>query len=253
MMMKKIACLLIVVLFTSCASLYKGTISSGPLLSANDKYIDMATGYATATYFFGIGGLSKTALVYEAKLDMMNSRPLKKGEYYSNFTVDFRKTVAFFIYITNEVYVHADVLTTSPDSEAPAINTSKFKNIENETSVINYVKTKQDSFYVGEKVIHYYTSEELNKFRPYEIVSFTDKGKVNLKKLSINELIFSIDKERNGFSYGDSVSYKSTKLFSTKQVSGKVVATSKDQLMVLEGKNTVELKYAEVSKINKAK
>jgi hypothetical protein len=261
-MIKKIACLFIVLLFSSCASLYTGALSSGPLLSANDKYVDVASGYATATYIFGIGGLSKTALVYEAKTDLMNSRPLKKGEYYSNFTVDFRKTVAFFIYITNEVYVHADILTANPDSEAPAANTNGFKGMENEAPAINYVKTKEDSFYVGEKIVHYYTAEENYKFRPYEIISFTDKGKVNLKNLSkgernisvnINELIFSVDKTRNGFTYGDSVSYKSKKLFNKKPTHGKVVATSKDQLMVLEGKNTYEMKYDEVTKLNKAK
>ena len=90
---------------------HSGAISSGPLLSANDKFIDQATGHAACSSFllWG-GGYFKEALVNEAKKDMMKWRPLKKGEYYANYTIDFKKTVTFFIYIENDVWVNADVL-----------------------------------------------------------------------------------------------------------------------------------------------
>jgi hypothetical protein len=108
--MRKIIYLAIILFCASCIAFHNGAISSGPLLSANDKYIEEATGHSACSslLLFG-GGYFKEALVNQAKKDMMKNRPLKKGEYYSNYIVDLKKTITLFIYIENDVWVHADV------------------------------------------------------------------------------------------------------------------------------------------------
>ncbi|MHB8261172.1 MAG: DUF6567 family protein [Bacteroidia bacterium] len=260
--MKKIAYLLIVLLFTSCMSWHTGAISSGPLLSANDRYVDVAYGYASVNYFLVFGGFSKNALVYEAKKDMMKNNPLKKGEYYANYTVDFKRTVAFFIFMTNEVFVHADILSTNPDTTPQIIGTKNDKKVEINFAPLTYVKTNQGLFNLGEKIMYRNSNEKKSKFTPYVIASFINKEQVNLKDynktgdsitVNINQLIYSMDKERHGFRYGDSVSYLSTNIFSDKTLVGKIIATSAKRALVLEGERTLEIKYSELIKATKPK
>ena len=262
--MKKFVYPIIILLFTSCMAFHTGTVNFTPLFSPKDRYIDVASGYACTTYFLGIGGLSKDALVYEAKTALMKNRPLKPGEYYANVTVDFKKTVCILSTASNEVFIHADVLTTNPDTSLLANGHNNFNKIENKFIPVTYVKkVGKDTFYVGENIIYCNPDEGIYEFKYFKITSFLDKEKVSLKNIekegeintiiNVKDLIYSMDKERNGFRYGDSVSYPSRKPFSNKIASGKIIATSVNQVVVLEGKRTFELKYQELTKINPAK
>ncbi len=104
-----IAVAIIVFTATSCA-IHTGIMSGSASLSSNNfKTIKNAMGSASTTKIFGIGGLSKNGLVYEAKKDLLQNFPLKDGQALANVTVDF-KTSFLLIVVTEKVTVTADII-----------------------------------------------------------------------------------------------------------------------------------------------
>ncbi|TSA31017.1 MAG: hypothetical protein D4R64_18890 [Porphyromonadaceae bacterium] len=79
------------------------------LSSNNFKMVKSATGTAETTKVFGLGGLAKNALVFEAKNDLMMNYPLKEGQALANVTVDFKNSIIFFV-IKQKVTVTADIV-----------------------------------------------------------------------------------------------------------------------------------------------
>ncbi|MCR5887180.1 hypothetical protein LRS06_05180 [Hymenobacter sp. J193] len=79
-------------LLTQSCAVHSGLITSGATIQANNFTIveSNVQGMAKARYIFGIGGLSKNALVAEAKKDLTQKHPLKAGQAYTNFIVDFK-------------------------------------------------------------------------------------------------------------------------------------------------------------------
>jgi hypothetical protein len=94
---------------SSCA-IHSGIMSGSASLSANNfKMVKTATGTASTTKVFGIGGLGKDALVLCAKNDMMKNNPLNDGQALANVTVDFKNSIVFFV-IREKVTVSADII-----------------------------------------------------------------------------------------------------------------------------------------------
>ncbi|MBA3683233.1 MAG: hypothetical protein H0W73_19015 [Bacteroidetes bacterium] len=110
--MKKIifTTLVAFIFLSSCIASHTGTVSSGPLIHASDKYIDISSGYSSLVFVFGLGNAKKQELVNDAKKNLYSRRPLQKGEYYSNFTTDINKKWIFFIAQKIVVSVSADIL-----------------------------------------------------------------------------------------------------------------------------------------------
>lgn len=108
--MKLFTLLGILVLTNSCAyhsgMIVSTTVNSGP---SNLTYVDMAAGYSKASYFLGLGGLNKDALVNDAKRNLYSSYPLKSGESFDNLTLDVKKTI-IGPYSKIETIVIADVV-----------------------------------------------------------------------------------------------------------------------------------------------
>ncbi len=77
--------ILLAVLISSCSTHF-GSMST-PLLDEDYVYEDIAFGVSQTNHFFGIGGLSKDAVVLEAKRQLFLNRPLSKNESYANFRV----------------------------------------------------------------------------------------------------------------------------------------------------------------------
>lgn len=96
-MKKRITHLLIaaaaITLLPSCAAYHYGTMEgSAQLNSANFRYVKQKVyGSAKATYVLGIGGMNRTALVEEARQDLLRKHPLEDGYALTNVTVSFRK------------------------------------------------------------------------------------------------------------------------------------------------------------------
>lgn len=105
--------LFITVFISSCASFHSGNmLSSTALNSANFTYVKQNIyGEATVTYFLGIGGLGKTALVASAKKQMLTNFPLNSNQALANVTVNFASS--YFIVLlfrTVKCTVTADVV-----------------------------------------------------------------------------------------------------------------------------------------------
>jgi hypothetical protein len=106
----------LLVLFLSSCAIHTGTFESGIAISNNEfRVAGMAEGHASTFYFLGLGGLSKSALVMEAKRDLYAKYPLAKGMVLSNVTVDFKRSFFFVVY-TNQVTITADIIDFNPEN-----------------------------------------------------------------------------------------------------------------------------------------
>ncbi|TAE86011.1 MAG: hypothetical protein EAY81_06070 [Bacteroidetes bacterium] len=75
----------------------------------------MAKGTAETSYIIGLGGLSKEALVYEAKKNLYSRYPLTKGMALGNVTVDFKTTWLLFV-LKRKVHISADIIDFNPET-----------------------------------------------------------------------------------------------------------------------------------------
>jgi hypothetical protein len=107
--LNKIFVILMLIIFSSCAT-HMGMISGDASLSSNNfRMVKMIEGTAKTTKIFGIGGLGKEALVLEAKKDLLQNYPLKDGLALANVTLDFKNSFILFVN-TQKVTVSADLV-----------------------------------------------------------------------------------------------------------------------------------------------
>lgn len=104
-----VAAVIITFLISSCATHWGMMTGNASLSSNNFKIVKIATGNATTTKIFGIGGLGKDALVLSAKKDMLLKSPLKDGQVLANVTVDIKSSMVFFV-MTQKATVTADII-----------------------------------------------------------------------------------------------------------------------------------------------
>jgi hypothetical protein len=103
-------------LLSSCAATHSGNILNSTALSApNFTYVKRNIhGKSTATYFFGIGGLKRQALVEDAKQDMLFTESgsiLNENQALANVTINFKNTyILFGLYVKVTCTIGADVV-----------------------------------------------------------------------------------------------------------------------------------------------
>ena len=111
--MKNTFIILLLFVFSSCA-FHRGTFIGSASINNNQfRIAGMANGTAEASYIIGLGGLSKEALVYEAKRNLYSRYPLTKGMALGNVTVDFKTTWLLFI-LKRRVHISADIIDFNP-------------------------------------------------------------------------------------------------------------------------------------------
>ena len=108
-----------IALGTQSCAVYSGLITGGANLQTNNfTYVaNDVQGTAKTTYIFGIGGLAKSALVAEAKKDLSKNHPLKAGQAYTNFVLDFRSS-ALPIVTGYKCTVTADIVEFTGSSQS---------------------------------------------------------------------------------------------------------------------------------------
>ena len=112
--MKNVFRLLIFVIgvasFSSCA-IHNGYMNnSASLNQANFEYVQTSiSGSASTLHVLGIGGLDRSAIVEEAKLNMLKEHPLKPNQALANITVNW-KNGFYFIAMTTVCTLTADVV-----------------------------------------------------------------------------------------------------------------------------------------------
>jgi hypothetical protein len=104
----------IMALLLSGCAFHEGAFNSGVAITNNQfRVVGIAEGQSSTTHIFGLGGLSKDALVQEAKRDLYSKYPLTKGMVLANVTVDFKRSY-FFIAASTLVTVSGDVIDFNP-------------------------------------------------------------------------------------------------------------------------------------------
>lgn len=105
-----IAVAAIALMLPGCA-FHSGLMNNSAALSnANFSYVSQnVSGTASATYIFGFGGMSRQALVAEAKKDMLRT-PLKSNQAIANTTINFKHTIIMGVYMQYTCTVTADVV-----------------------------------------------------------------------------------------------------------------------------------------------
>ena len=227
-------------LVSSCAY-HTGTFSSSSP-SSSVVYEDVAMGVVTTTNFLGIGGTSKDGLIYEAKKNLINNRPLQNNEEYLNFTVDYKRT-NYLLVNTLKVTMTCDVVSRTSDTLKP-IYSEKYK-----AKVLTPV---QDSsfFSVGDTII----DQELKKGI---IISILPNNKVIVLKKSANYIektkkynlnsIFSTSRIKNGLKKGEYCSFTSISDEITQ--TGRVIGIGAKCILVLDRRGAyVMVDYLRVKK-----
>ena len=229
-MRRIIPALMIAILFSSCAT-HLGMISSG-VSDRNIQYEDMAVGVAQTAHVFGIGGLSKDALVLQAKQNMMKSRPLKKDEMYMNFTVDFKQSY-WFVYIQTKVTVSADVVKKTGTEDVSPFS-------PNYLNSLGTTNTANKLFEVGDSVIFDKTLRgtvvAVKKSGRIRVSYKTSRGNFKVANMPANS-VFSPNKKYKGYRAGDMYATTFTQGGEDETVAGKVVGVGLQFVLVRSVKN----------------
>jgi hypothetical protein len=234
--------------------LHSGNTASGPLLSINDKYADLAVGTSKSVFVLGFGDLENSQLILDTRRKMFMNRPLKLNEYYANINCDIsKKFILTFLVVVTRVTISADVMLVNDTiSKSPLINDyiTKLNKIDKaqllttaKTSTVfgNPPKTniETDILINGDSV--YYATDS-KKYKLYTIASL-DNETVILK--AINSLDKNILTSRAdnfyfknfsvaNFKNGDNVSiqYMDTSNYSVTEL-GKVIGVSNKNILVI--------------------
>lgn len=168
---------------TSCVTYHQGAISSSTV-SRTVKYQDIAIGVSQINKFWGLGGISKDALVLEARREMIKNRPLAPKEQYVNFTVDFKYTF-WPIVSQTKVTMCADVISFSNDSTGE-VYSAKYKDKLLGKSLSN------ELFAIGDSVIFNKTHEgviiSIEDVDIVRVLYKTRSDKNRTKRISINKI-----------------------------------------------------------------
>ncbi len=82
---------------TSCITLHNGNFFNTTQVNTNNfRYVKQnAEGSSTVTYFLGLGGGRKAALIADAKKRLLRSNPLKDNQALVNININFKYTSIF--------------------------------------------------------------------------------------------------------------------------------------------------------------
>jgi hypothetical protein len=217
-------------------------VSSGPLLSIEDKNTGAVTGESRAVTVLGFGGFNRDGLVLEAKKDMIIKKPLKEKEYYANMTVTMNtKSIFGFLVVIRKVIVSADVMTQDTAYRKPDV--LKIPRNPTVTSAGNakFFIIEPDTFRVGEKVYGNIGFKE-NEYFNLEVVSVNGKratfGYVDQEKPYVTVKpafyrFFSTTKSLSGFKHKDQVFLNS--VASSKRLGGVVLGVTHKYVLILTG------------------
>ena len=228
--------LTIVCLMTSCVTYHHGAISSSTV-SRTVKYQDIAIGVSQINKFWGFGGVSKDALVLEARREMIKNRPLRSKEQYLNFTVDFKHTF-WPIFSQTKVTMCADVVSFSNDSTGEVYST-KYKDKLLGKSLSN------ELFAIGDSVLFNKTHEGvIISIEDVDIVRVLYKSKSDknrTKRISINK-IYATNKSFSGLTPKTWYTYSSS-INSEQKNTGYILGLGLKSLMVKNSSNSIEFVY----------
>ncbi len=109
--MKRALTLILVLGLSSCVY-HKGMMIGTVDLGKSYEVVGFASGSATVTRPFGLGGTKKEGLINAARREMATTFPLEKGQAYANLTVDFQNSF-FLLFTKSRVIVSSEIIQES--------------------------------------------------------------------------------------------------------------------------------------------
>jgi hypothetical protein len=227
--------LIISFLFSSCA-IHQGTLvnSSASVHDAEITYRDIAVGYSKSSYVLGIGGLSKDALVFESKRNLMLNYPLKENEFFNIVSLD-QKVTFLFLYSRNEVIITADIMESSGKKIVIDEAYSKWLATNTQVSVDNF-SIKEQVLLLRKNVLIRGRIVAVDKSSA-RVFYFDSHGKMQVNKVSYSSLFKAENSEgmtnEPGMRVGDEgyyqINWQSGKPYS---VYGKILGINNEMLLI---------------------
>ena len=167
---------------------------------------DRAVGVATTNIVLSIGGLSKDALISEARRTMVRARPLVGAEQYNNIEVNIKNTYYIFGRKT-KVTINADVVEPKDSVDQATYSENYLKKLKS--------REPSDGFLAIGDTIRIYNFDaaygEIIGFTgsPIDKVEFSyedRKKEVRSKKVSVNR-VYKVMQEYKGLTVGQRTQY----------------------------------------------
>jgi hypothetical protein len=194
---------------SSCVTTHTGQISTSNFES-DVQYCDIAYGVAKSNIVLGIGAFAQEVLVLDAKNNLMQNRPLLKGEQYANFSVSIRRisypNSVIILYQQIKVMVSADVVRFNTDNGNAF--TDNYKNKLGKPPLQNPLFDAGDSvlFFHGQNIKTAQIVSVISQ-NDVKIVYHNNKFRLKSKKIPIMN-IYSSQKSSGGYKIGSEYSYK---------------------------------------------
>lgn len=195
--------LLFASLFLGSCAFHSGTMNSS-VTSEPVVHKDLAVGVASTKLVFGFGGLSKDALILEARKNMVASRPLDSAEQYNNISIDVKRTIFLMVFKTKVTMV-ADVVEPKDSISQPSYTNEYLAKIRQPHLAMDLFAVG-DTVYVGKfdfgKIIRFIEDDSYGKV---EVQYKNAKGDFRTKIVSVKR-IFSLKEEHRGYKIGQEIS-----------------------------------------------
>ncbi|MFT6174805.1 MAG: hypothetical protein ACJAZC_001863 [Cryomorphaceae bacterium] len=213
---------------SSCA-FHSGMMNDSASLHGQDfELIGMAVGQSNTTHVIGIGGLDPTGLVLEAKRNMYNLFPLKKGQTYANLSVDFKRSY-FIIVNTTKVTVSADIVQFG---ELETDSLQKLFQINPELAYLTNIDTDVLGMMLNGELIRINVLKKSNNDR-YTLIDQNGKVYENMSQFLMFEMKKGFTTNEIDFSVGDQVGFKTDPNTSLKGIvigiSGQTIAVKTEE------------------------
>ena len=226
-MRKTLLGLSVVILLGSCAT-YQGALSSNAVIIDNKfRVIGVAVGESQSEKILGLGGLSRNAMVFEAKQNLYQQVKLLPGQALTNITVDF-KNEFYFVYFRTKVTVTGEIIDFNGPDENADKNTYSIQNrLGFEVGELVFVNIKgqyqqRKIAFLGFKLLSVESATGdvagLSLDFPYEQV-FHTKGSFNYRKKS--------------YSVGEKIEVDQATENTTLTFKGKVVGIRKSYALIV--------------------
>ena len=186
------------IFMTSCAIHFGNTESN--FIPENIVYEDLSIGVAQSQRVLHLGGVAKDALVLEAKMNMLQNRPLRQGEQYINTTVDIKQAY-FILFAKTKVTVSADIIRKSTSADSVIYSPTYLAKIRR-PSFQNY-------FVPGDSVTDTYVNgivESVKNEKKVRVIYKNDSGNIRSGHTACKDL-YKLSFNYNGIQPGDTVYY----------------------------------------------
>jgi len=231
----KILTAIILILGTSSCAFHSGMMNDSASLHGQDfELIGMAVGSAKTTQVLGIGGLDPDGLVLEAKREMYNLFPLRKGQAYANISVDFKRSF-FPIVSTTKATVSADIVQFGEE------RTDKLQKLfENKLSMY-YMRTTNDTTDLGLVInqdLKPVKTLDISKEGEYTVITYDGKIFENISQVLLYTMKDGYIVEPFNVAVGDVVTFN----FNPSTVkSGMVIGAAGQTLAIRTDSNTYQV------------